>query len=191
MSNPMIEQQLKTYCGMSKTQADAFMALYQGKVIHFNQFLAFVGSGLATRQADPTNKLAHQLTESGLLMLARIASIEAGSFSVAPSKFTPEELTALSGNVTRLTRMKMPKMMGLRSAHLKALIAVARQPGIVLRSLLEVYDASTLGLLMSKSIIGRADEQADIKIKHMPLYPLMQGLSILNWCLNELELEVE
>lgn len=187
----LVTEQLRIYCGMSKVQADAFLSLYDGKIIHLNQFSAFVGAGLITRRKDPDNKLAHLVTNVGFLMLARIATIQKGTFSGVKPKFTPEELTALSENVTRMAQMTLPKTLGLRSAHLKALVTVARHPSIVLRSVISVHDADTVGLLMSKSMIGCTETHLDLSSKHLPLYVLTQGLSLLNWCLNDLKLKGE
>lgn len=190
MSNS-ISEQLRIYCGMHLDKAHAFLDLYDGKVIASHQFIAFGAAGLIVPKNDPKNKMAHTLTNTGDLMRARIVAIQNSTYHEAPSKFTPEELTALAGNVTRLARKKMPKSLGIKSIHLKLLVKTARHPGIVLCSLVDVFGADAVGLLISKRIVGREDEHVGLTTKHVPLYPLTQGLSLLNWCLNEIGLNGE
>ncbi len=190
MSN-IINEQLRIYCGMRLDQVNAFLDLYEGRMMPPDRFAWFVRAGLIVPKADPKNKLAHTLTNIGDLMRARIIAIQNETYHQAPSKFTHEELAALSTNVTRLARKQLPKSMELKSIHLKALVKAARNPGIVLCSLVDVFGADSIGLLIAKKIIGRTDEHIELKTRHVPLYPLTQGLSLLNWCLNEIVLNGE
>lgn len=144
------------------------------------------------RVPGPTPKSqAHTVTNVGYLMLARIAEIRKGIYVGAEPNFTPPELEALSNNVTKLARAQLPRAHGLRSEHVKALVAVARSPGIVLRSLLQVYSPETVGLLIARDLVGCVDPGIDPASRYLPVHPLTGGLTILNWCLNQIRMEGE
>ncbi len=182
--------QLSTYCGLNSEQAADFLKLYKGEIIHQNRFSGFVGGGLI-RRGPGTGKQAHTVTNIGFVVLDRIRLIQQGTFSAEKAEFLDEELSALSNNVTRLARLDMPKSYGLRSEHLKALIATARQPGIVVCALLNVYAADAVGLLISRDLVGSRDAAGETSAKHNPLYLYVKGQTLLTWCLDKVKLAGE
>lgn len=186
-----IENQLQTYCNMSLSQADALMQLYLGQHIHQNQFEAFIGAGLLMRRKDAKDKQAHIINQVGWFVLTRIRAIQGMTYMPAAPHFTSDELTALANNPGEMARMSLPKGMGLRSAHMKALTAVARHPGLMKGTLLRNFSMDVVVHLENRKLIELVGDEVPLASKYSPRYLSTQGLSVLNWCLNQIKLDDE
>jgi hypothetical protein len=186
-----IENQLLTYCNMNPSQADALMKLYLGEQIHQNQFEAFVGSGLIMRRNNPNDKQAHMINQAGWFALTRIKAIRGMTYAPEQPHFTTDELIALTKNPGAMARMSRPKGQGLRSAHMKALTAVARHPGLMKGTLLRNFSFDIVNHLDNRLLIELVGGDVPLASKYSPRRLSTQGLSMLNWCLNQIKLDGE
>lgn len=186
-----IEHQLNTYCNMNDSQANALMKLYLGEHIHQNQFEAFVGAGLVMRRNDPKDKQAHIISQAGWLVLTRIRTIRMMTYVPSSPSFTADELVALANNPGKMARMSLPKGKGLRSAHMKALTAVARHPGLMKGTLLQNFSTDIISHLDNKLLIELVGGDVPPASKYSPRCLSTEGLSVLNWCLNQFKLDGE
>ena len=184
MSTYRINELVGLYCGMNAEQASEFLVMFVAdRKINQRRLMAFSAAGLVATKGDQV-----YMTPAGLTIKERILAIRNGTFLSAKPRFTTDELTALAENAGRLARKALPKARGLRSAHMKALAIVARHPGIVTGALLKNFSTADVGLLFSCSLIASTDIDFDQVIKYAPLSLTTQGLSLLNWCLNEIKL---
>lgn len=166
------DAQLALYCGMDRDRAHDFINAANGRKIH--------GAAMGAMKQQGLFNADNSLTTVGCAVFDLVSKIWDGEYEPAPAMLPLDLLYGVdTTRAARLETVKNGYAPRVCSAHLKALRAVLRNPGVCIGNLVTVYGYRTLEELKMAKLITYPPLTAGQKF--FPVLPTQVAKNLFEW----------